>query len=73
MAATKQQINLLRIRQKIIESTADNNSRLDAVFVVPLKYLNNFCRSLDLRLFNCETELDLSQLKTCITSQHLLK
>ena len=40
--------------------TANNDSRLDAEVVVPLKYLNNFWISLDLPLINFETELDLS-------------
>ena len=33
---------------------------------VPLKYLSNFWRSLDLPLINCEIELDLSLTKDCV-------
>ena len=33
---------------------------------VPLKHLNNFWRSLDLLLINCEIELDLSWTKDCV-------
>ena len=33
---------------------------------LPLKYLNNFKRSLNLPLINCEVELDLSQTKNSV-------
>ena len=45
---------------KIIGSTPNNGNRLNAEVIVPLKYLSNFWRSLDLHLINCEIELDLS-------------
>ena len=54
--------------KKIIGSTLNNSRRLDAEIVVPLKYLSNFWRSLDLPLINCEIELDLSWPKDCIMS-----
>ena len=47
-------------KTKLIGSTSNDDSRLDAEIVVPLKYLGNFCRSLDLLLINCQIELDLS-------------
>ena len=43
----------------IIGRTPYNNNTLDTEVVVPLKYLSNFWRFLDLPLINCETELDL--------------
>ena len=43
-----------RYKKKIRGSTLDNESRLNAEVVVPLKYLSNFWRSLDLPLNNCE-------------------
>ena len=46
-------------KAKLIGSTP-NNEILDAEAVVPLKYLSNFWRSLDLPLINCEIEIDLS-------------
>ena len=39
---------------KVIGTTSNYNKRLDAEVVVPLKYLSNFWRSLDLPLINCE-------------------
>ena len=44
-----------------------------AEVVVPLKYLSNFWRSLDLPLVNCEIELDLTWSKYCVTSQVSIK
>ena len=44
-------------------------SRLDTKFVVPLKYLKNFWRSLNLPLINCEMELDISWSKDCAISE----
>ena len=56
-------------KTKLIGSTSNDNNTLDAEVVVPLKYLSNFWRSLDLPLINCETELDLSWSKECIKSE----
>ena len=47
-------------KTKVIGSTPNNSSRLDEEVVVPLKYLNNLWRSLDLLLINCERELELN-------------
>ena len=41
-------------KTKIIGSTSDNDNRLNAEVVVPLKYLSNFWKSLGLLLINCE-------------------
>ena len=41
----------------------NNNNTLKAEVAVPLKYLTNFWRSLDLPLINCEIEIDLSCVK----------
>ena len=39
-------------KSKLIGSTPDDNNILDAKVVVPLKFLSNFWRSLDLLLIN---------------------
>ena len=44
---------------KLVQITADNNSRLNAETIVPLEYLNNFWRFLDLLLINCKTKFEL--------------
>ena len=43
----------------------NDNNILDAE-VLPLKYLHNFWRSIDLSLINCEIELDLKWTKNCV-------
>ena len=40
--------------------THNNLTKNDIKVVVPLKYLSNFCRSLDIPLINCGTELILN-------------
>ena len=56
-------------KTKLKGSTPDDNNILDAEVVVPLNYLSNFWRSLDLPLINCETEVDLPWSKECIISE----
>ena len=50
-------------------STPNNNSRLNEALVIPLKYLNNFRKSLDMHLINCDIELDLTWSKYCVVSK----
>ena len=50
-------------------SAPADNSRLDAKVVVPLKYLSDFWRSLDLPLINCEIELHFWWSGNCIISE----
>ena len=56
-------------KTKIIGKRSNNNSRLNAEVVVPLKYLSNFWRSLNLPLINYEIELDLTWSKYCLISE----
>ena len=37
--------------------------------VVPIKYLSNFWRSLDLPLIECKIELDLRWARNCVISE----
>ena len=43
---------------------------LNIEFTIPLTYLSDFWRSLDLPLINCEIELNLSWTKDCVLIQH---
>ena len=46
-------------KTKLVGRVPNNNDdRLDAKIVVPLKYQNNFWRYLDLPLINCEIKID---------------
>ena len=40
----------------------------NAKIVVPLKYLSNFFRSLEIPLINCEIHLELNWTKDCVMS-----
>ena len=55
-------------KTKIIRITPNNNSRLNAEVVGPLKYLSYFWRSLDLTLINCEIKLNFAWSKYCVIS-----
>ena len=50
----------LKYNAKIIGRASANDNALIKNTVVPLKYLSNFKRSIDLPLINCETELYLT-------------
>ena len=60
-------------KTKILGDTPANNSTLDTEVVVPLKYLCNFWRSLDLPLINREIELDLAWSRKCISISEIYK
>ena len=56
-------------KTKLIRSTPKNDNTLEAEVVIPLKYLSNFWRSLDLELINFEIEIDFPWSKECIISE----
>ena len=43
-----------------ITTRTNNNSRIDVQLMLPLKYLSNFWRTLEMPLINCEVELILN-------------
>ena len=50
-----------------ITGQTDNNGRIDNVeIMVPLKYLSNFWRTLEMPLINCEIELILDWSANCV-------
>ena len=54
-------------KAKIIGSLADGELEKDDVKIaIPLKYLGNFWRSLDIPLINCEITLILSWYEKCV-------
>ena len=53
------------------QTAADNNNgniagRVDVEIMVPLKYLSNFWRTLEMPLINCEVELILTWSENCV-------
>ena len=49
-----------------ITGQTGNNGRKDVEIMVPLKYLSNFCRTLEMPLINCEINLILTWSSTCV-------
>ena len=47
---------------------ANNVARINVKVVVPLKYLSNFFRSLEMPLINCKIKLNLTWKKECVLS-----
>ena len=55
-----------KLKSKITSQT-DNDGRIDnAEIVVPLKHLNDFWRTLEMPLINCEVELVLTWSADCV-------
>ena len=53
-------------KTKIVGTLADNVLEKEVTIAMPLKYLGNFWRSLDIPLINCEITLILSCYKECV-------
>ena len=51
---------------KITGKTPNNGNEKDVEIVVPLNYLSNFWRSLEILLINCEVNLILTWSSTCV-------
>ena len=56
-------------KAKITGQTGDDGTK-DVEIMVPLKYLSNFWRTLEMPLINCEVNLILTWSSTCVM-QHL--
>ena len=57
----------LAYKSKLISGTDDNNVN-NVKLVVPLKYVSNFFRSLEMPLVNCKIDLELTWYKDCMIS-----
>ena len=51
---------------KITGKTPSNGNTKDVEIIVPLKYLSNFLRALEMLLINCEVNLILTWSKDCV-------
>ena len=51
---------------KITGKTPNNRNEKDEEIIVPLKYLSNFWRTLEMSLINCEVNLILTWSSTCV-------
>ena len=52
-----------KIKEKITGGTS--NDRTNVELMVPLKYLSNFWRTIEMNLINYESNLDINWSKTC--------
>ena len=64
---------LFKYKAALLGKTADainntNSSVKEAKIVVPLKYLSNFWRSLEMLLINCKVHLEINWIEDCILS-----
>ena len=55
-----------KYKAKITGKTPDNGDTKDVEIIVPLKYLSNFFRTLEMSLINCEAILLLTWSKDCV-------
>ena len=55
-----------KFKVKIKGETPDNGNTKDVEITVPLKYLSNFWRALEIPLIDCEVNLFLTWSSTCV-------
>ena len=57
-----------KFKVKITGKTPNNDNETDVEIMVPLKYLSNFWRTLEMPLINCEINLILTWSSTCVVT-----
>ena len=55
-----------KYKASIIGDTENNGTKNKVKITVPLKYLNNFWRSLEMPLINCKVQLSLKWYEKCL-------
>ena len=63
-----EQSESLKSKIKIMGKTPTDSNMKDVEILVPLKYLSNFWRTLEMPLTNCEVDLILTWSKNCVIS-----
>ena len=58
-----------KYKANLIGNTENNGTKNEVKIVVPLKYLSNFWRSLEMPLINCKVELSLKWIENCVLYQ----
>ena len=56
---------------KITGKTPNNGNTKDVEIIVPLKYLSNFWRTLEMPLINCEVNLSFTWSKDCVSTNSI--
>ena len=57
-----------KYKANLIGNTENNGTKNGVKIAVPLKYLSNFWRSLEMPLINCKVELSLNWIEKCLLS-----
>ena len=55
-----------KYKANLIGNTENNGTKNEVKIAVPLKYLSNFWRSLEMSLINCKAELSLRRIESCV-------
>ena len=55
-----------KYKASVIGNTVTNGTKTGVKIAVPLKYLNNFWRSLEMLLIHCKVELSLNSIESCV-------
>ena len=55
-----------KYKANLIGNTENNGTKNGVKIAVPLKYLSNFWRSLEMPLINCKVELSLKRIGNCV-------
>ena len=55
-----------KYKANLIGNTENNGTKNGVKIAVPLKYLSNFWRSLEMPLINCKVELSLNWIERCL-------
>ena len=56
----------LKYKPNLTANTEADGTKKGVKIVVPLKYLSNFWRSLEMQLINCKVELSLKWIENCL-------
>ena len=56
-----------KFKEKIIDQTGEDGST-NAEIMMPLKYLNNFLKTLEIPIINCEINLTVTRSGNCVIS-----
>ena len=60
------QLDSFKYKASIIGNTEKNGTKKGVKLSIPLKYLSNFWRSLEIPLINCKVELSLNWIERCL-------
>ena len=63
---------LFKYKANLIGNTETNETKKEVKIAIPLKYLSNFWRPLEIPLINCKIELSLKWIKNCVLTSAVI-